>query len=118
MMETNVEDSNPRPPDDTSAIQPNGWLGRMLVWIISGATPKCRDVVRILSEQMDHELPLLMRFRLRLHFSVCCWCERYMKQLHYIRETARRFPEHADEASDPVLSPEARFRLKHVLNRQ
>ncbi len=86
-METNVEDSNPRPPDDTSAIQPNGWLGRMLVWI-------------------------------RLHFSVCCWCERYMKQLHYIRETARRFPEHADEASDPVLSPEARFRLKHVLNRQ
>src|SRR6266850_477329 len=103
MIEPKVEDSNPRPPDDTSAIQPNGWLGRMLVWIISWATPKCHDVVRILSEQMDHELPLLMRFRLRLHF---------------IRETARRLPEHADEAGDPVLSPEARFRLKHVLNRQ
>jgi len=41
-----------------------------------------------------------------------------MKQLQYLREAARRFPEHADEAVDPVLSPEARFRLKHVLNSQ
>ena len=117
-MATNLEHSNPRPPDDTSAIRPNGWLQKMLVRIISGATPKCRDVVRILSEQMDHELPLLMRLRLRLHFLACCWCERYMKQLHYIRETACRFPEHADEASGPALSPEARLRLKHVLNNQ
>jgi hypothetical protein len=41
-----------------------------------------------------------------------------MEQLHYIREAAHRFPEHADEPGDPVLSPEARFRLKHVLNCQ
>jgi len=118
MMGPNVEDSNPRTPDDTSAIQSNAGLRKMLVWIIYWATPKCRDVVRILSEQMDHELPLMMRLRLRLHFSACCWCERYMKQLHYMREAARRFPEHADEAGDPALSPEARFRLKHVLNSQ
>jgi hypothetical protein len=117
-MRPNVEDSNPRPSDDTSAIQPNGWLRKVLVGIISAATPKCRDVVRILSQQMDHELPLIMRLRLRLHFLACCWCERYMKQLHYLRETARRFPEHADEGRDPVLSPEARVRLKDVLNSQ
>ena len=117
-MATNTEDSNPRPPDDTSAIQPNGWLQKMLVWIISQATPKCRDVVRILSEQMDHELPVVMRLKLRLHFLACCWCERYMEQLHDIREAARRFPEHADEAGDPALSPEARSRLNHVLNSQ
>jgi len=118
MMATNVENSNPRPPDDTSAIRPHGWLRKVLVWIISGATPRCRDVVRILSEQMDRELPVTMRLRLRLHFLACCWCERYMKQLHYMRETARRFPEHPGEASGPALSPEARFRLKHVLNNQ
>jgi hypothetical protein len=35
-----------------------------------------------------------------------------------MRETARRFPEQAGEASGPALSPEARFRLKHVLNSQ
>ena len=45
-------------------------------------------------------------------------CERYMKQLQYMREAARRFPEHAGEASGLALSPEARFRLKDVLNNQ
>ena len=118
MIASNVEDSNPRPPDDTSAIRPNGWFRKMLVWIISRATPKCRDVVRILSQQMDHELPVMMRLKLRLHFLACCWCERYMKQLQYMRETTRRFPEHAEEASGPALSPEARSRLKHVLSNQ
>jgi hypothetical protein len=39
-----------------------------------------------------------------------------MKQLHYLRETARRFPEHADAADGAALSPEARLRLKQTLN--
>jgi hypothetical protein len=116
MMATNKGNSNPRPPDDTSAIQPNGWPQEMLIWLISRITPKCREVVRILSEQMDHELPTMMRVKLRLHFLACCWCQRYMKQLGYMRETARCFPEHADEAHGPALSPEARLRLKHMLN--
>src|SRR5258708_13725047 len=106
MMATNVADSNPRPPDDTSPIQPKGWLRKMLVWIISGTTPKCREVVRILSEQMDHELPVMMRLKLRLHFLACCWCERYMKQLHYMRETARRFPDQPAAAPAPPPSPD------------
>ena len=109
---------NPRPADDSSVLQPHGWPQKLLIWIISETTPKCREVVRILSQQMDHELSLIMRLRLRLHFLACCWCERYMKQLHYLRETARRFPEHADEGRAPALSPEARVRLKDVLNSQ
>jgi hypothetical protein len=67
---------------------------------------------------MDRELPLLTRWKLRLHFVACCWCERYMKQLRYLRETARNFPEHANEADGPTLSPEARLHLKRVLNSQ
>lgn len=109
---------NSRPPDDSCVLQPRGWPQKLLIRIISETTPKCREVVRILSQQMDHELPLIMRLRLRLHFLACCWCERYMKQLHYLRETARRFPEHADEGRAPALSPEARLRLKDVLNSQ
>ena len=114
-MATKTPTPNPRPADDTSLLQPYGWLQKILVWIISEATPKCRDVVRILSEQMDHELPLITRSKLRLHFVACCWCERYMKQLHCLRETARRFPQHIGEVQGPALSPEARLRLKQVL---
>jgi hypothetical protein len=116
-MATRTPIPNPRPPDDTSVLQPHGWPQKLLIWIISATTPKCREVVRILSEQMDRELSLVTRCRLRLHFVACCWCERYMKQLHYLRETARRFPEHADEgAGGAALSPEARLRLKQTLN--
>jgi len=42
-----------------------------------------------------------------------------MKQLQYMREAARRFPEHVDDARGPALSPDAKVRLKqHVLNSQ
>ena len=115
-MATKIPTPNPRPADDTSLLQPYRWLQKILVWIVSEATPKCRDVVRILSEQMDHELPLIIRWKLRLHFVACCWCERYMKQLHYLRDTARHFPQHIDEVQGPALSPEAKLRLKQVLN--
>ena len=114
-MATKTPTPNPRPADDTSLLQPHGWLQKLLVWIVSETTPKCCDVVRILSEQMDRELPLMTRWKLRLHFVACCWCERYMKQLHYLRETARHFPQHIGEVQGPALSPEARLRLKQVL---
>ena len=35
---------------------------------------------------------------------------------HYLRETARHFPQHVGEVHGPALSPEARLRLKQVLN--
>jgi hypothetical protein len=41
-----------------------------------------------------------------------------MEQLHYMREIAHRFPEHAGKTNSTGLSPEARFRLKRVLNNQ
>jgi hypothetical protein len=41
-----------------------------------------------------------------------------MKQLQYMREAAHQFPELADEGRGPVLSPEARLRLKAILNNQ
>jgi hypothetical protein len=34
------------------------------------------------------------------------------EQLRYIRETARKLPEHADEASDAAFSLDAKERIK------
>ena len=84
----------------------------MLVKFIGKHTPKCREMVRILSQSMDEPLPLMMRIKKRLHFLICCWCQRYEEQLRYMRDTARQFPEHADEASDAPFSAEARERIK------
>ena len=64
---------------------------------------------------MDKELSLMMRTKLRIHYLMCSFCERYMKQLKYIRQVSREFPEKIGEISDAKLSTEAKERLKEAL---
>ena len=113
-----AEEANPRPPDDTSLIPGKSWLGRKVMLFIAYHTPRCRDVVRIASQGMEREVPLSMRIKLWLHNRMCCWCQRYMQQLHYLRKTARAFPEKAGETSREVLSTQAKERLKEALRRE
>jgi hypothetical protein len=68
-----------------------------------------------LSQSMDEPMPLMMRIKKRLHFLICCWCQRYEEQLHYIHETARQFPEHADEASSAIFPQDTKERIKQRL---
>jgi len=64
---------------------------------------------------MDKQLPLTMRVKLRIHYLMCSFCERYMKQLKYIRQVSREFPDKIGEISDAKLSTEAKERLKEAL---
>jgi hypothetical protein len=106
------EPYNPSPVGNPSVLARRNWWQTMLVKFIGNHTPKCREMVRILSRSMDAPMPPLMRIKKRLHFLICCWCQRYEEQLRYIRDTASRFPEHADKASDASFPPEAKERIK------
>ena len=106
------EPYNPSPIDNPSVLARRNWWQTTLVKFIGKHTPKCREMVRILSQSMDEPMPPMMRIKKRLHFLNCCWCQRYEEQLHYMRHTTRHFPEHADEASDAPFSAEARERIK------
>ena len=64
---------------------------------------------------MDKELPLTTRIKLRVHYLMCSFCERYAKQLNYMREVAREFPEKIGKISDATLPAEAKQRLKEAL---
>jgi len=64
---------------------------------------------------MDKELPLLTRMKLRIHFLMCSFCQRYMKQLKYIRHVAREFPDKIGEVSDAKLPPDAKERIQAAL---
>ena len=64
---------------------------------------------------MDNKLSLLTRMKLRIHFLMCSFCERYMKQLKYIRDVAREFPEKIGDVSDATLPSEVKQRLKDSL---
>ena len=64
---------------------------------------------------MDKELPLATRIKLRIHYLMCSFCERYAKQLNYMRKVSREFPEKIGEVSDATLPAEAKQRLKEAL---
>jgi hypothetical protein len=107
---------NPRPPDDTSMFQEHrSWLQLQIVLLICRFTPTCPEVVRILSLGMDKELSLGMRIKLRVHYLMCSFCERYMKQLKYIRQVSHEFPEKIGEVSDASLPADAKERMKAAL---
>jgi hypothetical protein len=64
---------------------------------------------------MDKKLSLATRIKLRVHFLMCSFCERYMKQLKYMRQVAREFPEKIGEVSNASLPPDAKERMKEAL---
>ena len=66
---------------------------------------------------MDKQLSLMMRMKLRIHYLMCSFCQRYMKQLKYIRQVSREFPDKIGEISDAKLPAEAKERLKQALRR-
>ena len=110
------EPYNPSPIGNPSVLARRNWWQTKLVILIGRHTPKCREMVRILSDSMDRPLPLSMRIRKRLHYLICCWCQRYEEQLHYLRKTASAFPEHADKCSDAALSVASKDRIKNKID--
>lgn len=109
------EPYNPSPIGNPSVLARRNWWQTMLVKLIGKHTPKCREMVRILSQSMEEPMPLIMRIKKRLHFLICCWCQRYEEQLRYIHQTARQFPEHADEATNVSFPLDAKERIKQKL---
>jgi hypothetical protein len=109
------EPYNPSPIGNPSVLARRSWWQTRLVIFIGKHTPKCNEMVRILSQSMDKPLPLNMRIKKRIHYLICCWCQRYEEQLHYLRTTARSFPDHADESSNAPLPDNAKARWKQAL---
>ncbi len=93
-------------------------VGLVAGWLIK-MTPPCDQIVKLVSEEMDHPLPLGTKLKVRLHFLVCKWCERYKQQLVFIRSAMRQHPDKL-MGQEPFagLSPEARERLKQALRQQ
>ena len=66
---------------------------------------------------MDHKLPLGTRIRMRLHYGICVWCERYLHQIAFVKRVSRGFAERSASCSAEAISPQARRRLQAALAR-
>jgi len=113
-----AEEYNPTPVGNPSLLKRRSWAETQLVKFIGRHTPKCREVVRILSQSLDGPLPLRTRIQLRFHYLICCWCQRYEAHLHLLRKYCRRFPEGISNVATFTLKPETRERIKRALKDQ
>ena len=112
------ENPNPRPPDDDSWFPGyRSWLGHKVMLFVSDNTPKCDEVVRILSQGMDRQLPIGTRIKLWVHHAMCCYCHRYERQLRDLRRYAKAFPERVGTVATESLTSEAKDRLKKALSK-
>jgi len=111
-----AEPYNPSPIGNPSVLARRNWFQTRLVIFIGKHTPKCREMVRILSRSLDEPMPWTMRIKKRLHFLICCWCQRYEEQLHYLRKTAVEYPDHVPPSSSNVPA-DLKERWKEALRR-
>ena len=54
--------------------------------------PTCKEVHRLISENMDRPLTWVERMRMRLHLLICRVCTNFQKQMSTLRRALREFP--------------------------
>ena len=98
-----------------SMIRPTSNVAKKFVQFVASVTPHCHDITRLLSESMEHPLPLRTRLLIRLHFTICVWCKRYGEQLKFLRKCGSGFAEKGCGRGIETLPSGARERLKNAL---
>lgn len=74
----------------------------------------CQDITRLVSESMDHTLPLTQRLKIRIHLVMCKYCARFEKQMRFLRQVCQA---HEELSSESALSANARDRIRHALRK-
>ncbi len=76
----------------------------------------CKKVTRMVSDSLDHKLPLYQRFGIRIHLMMCKLCSRYKDQLLLMRKIIG--PKMMDKKETDLsikLSSKARERIKRLM---
>jgi len=111
----NAEKSSSSSAENPSLLAGRNWFEKLLVSFIAKRTPKCREVVRLLSQSTEVKLPLTTRIKIRFHYLICVWCYRYGEQLLALREIAYSLPEHVDDCCPETLPSSSKERIKQAL---
>ncbi|MBN1870636.1 MAG: zf-HC2 domain-containing protein [Candidatus Omnitrophica bacterium] len=78
----------------------------------------CRHASRLLSEQLDHPLPLSKRIMLQIHLLWCTNCVFFGRQIRALKNIIGRHMEPEDELPSPYavsLSSEVKERIKALM---
>lgn len=69
-------------------------------------------MTRLVSQSMDHRLPLSIWARMKLHYIICVWCERYAEQIAFVKSAARDFAKNSANSGMETISPQKKKRLQ------
>ncbi len=83
---------------------------RWVVWAWQH-TPHCTEISRLASQSLEQPLPFRTRLKMRLHFLICVWCERYDKQLKFLHRACPQASHQDETLPGRGLSAEARQRI-------
>lgn len=50
----------------------------------------CREATRLMSEQLDRELPVGERAKLSVHLAICSGCRNFRRQMDFLRQACTR----------------------------
>lgn len=81
----------------------------------------CREMTRLASESLDHELGALEWCALRSHMLYCKACRRFLRQILFLRRALKRLAtrvETDDALPGPELPSEVRERIKAALRKE
>lgn len=89
---------------------------KLNTWMIRKLRLTCEDTSPLISELMDHNLPMGKRMRLKFHLTMCAVCRFYQKQLEIIRALARKLGgEETPAQQQVVLSEQVKTKIKDSL---
>jgi hypothetical protein len=74
-------------------------------------TPNCAEMSRLASQSWEQPLSFRTRLKMRLHFLICVWCERYSKHLKRLHRAGSHADHHIEKLPGRGLSLEARQRI-------
>jgi hypothetical protein len=83
---------------------------RWEVWVWQH-TPHCTEILRLASQSLEQPLSLRTRLKMRLHFLICVWCERYDQQLNFLHHAGARLDHQDETLPGRGLSAEGRLRI-------
>ncbi len=68
----------------------------------------CREIVDLVSLELDQKLPISVRLKMAMHLSMCHNCRTYRDQIHHVEKLINTFYSETGADSELELSEEAR----------
>jgi len=81
----------------------------------------CKETSRLISEELDHELPLYKRVMLRMHLAMCKGCKQAQHQIGAISKVLSRKAQSQETTSSsegPPLSESSKEHMRSLLRKK